>query len=519
MADTNRQLVIEILTKYIGADQAQQVAADLERISPATADVGKETAKTSEEGFKWTGRMREQRILFSELNRLVPGLGESLRGLATMGFNPLIGVALLVGSAIYYAKKELADYNKELDAIGTDAAAAHAVAIQAVHDAWDSVEESMATYFANLQRAAIDKDPTKTFIENLKKLEEIQFNVAKKQIENLGKQEEAAIRYQDALLGKTAKQTEADIAAAKEHTQAKLDALQDQHDAKTAALLDKEKTLKEADLAAANAALDTDTKRMANANAMAMRNDDELKKLRERNAILNQPDLEKMKKEHPEDLRVQIEAAQQNVKAWQKNLDKELDPLAKTMIQGALDAAQAKLADLLRKQNLNQKRQEELEADQQQWLTEKAVADKQLAEDQARAIAAQARITELSGPQGEIAQTQLRNQTEAQGRRETEITEKAGDAFKMVIAAALTQNLNAGQQDLLTMLGSMIAGHNVNLVTAEKMFQTASKSQDVMDNLLNRLLIVMENMGNNLAPFERRLQALEHLSASLPTHG
>jgi hypothetical protein len=87
-----------------------------------TDDSTKATDVAAESTFKLSERSREQYRLFAELNRLVPGLGENLRGLAVMGFNPLIGLAMLVGTGFYQAKKALDDWNKSLDESGAAAA-------------------------------------------------------------------------------------------------------------------------------------------------------------------------------------------------------------------------------------------------------------------------------------------------------------------------------------------------------------------------------------------------------------
>ncbi len=108
---------------------AKQTAQDIDEINraargatPAAADLGKEFDKTGEHMTQFGSKGREIYILFAELNRLIPGLGDSLRSLNAVGLNPVIATLSLVALAFYESKKAITDWNKSLD----DSAAAAA---------------------------------------------------------------------------------------------------------------------------------------------------------------------------------------------------------------------------------------------------------------------------------------------------------------------------------------------------------------------------------------------------------
>ncbi len=176
MADTDKTLEILIKLGYINQDQAKAAAADLEKIGETTEETGRSTEEFNVKG-------RAQFMLFEQINRILPGLGTTMHAAFTGPLGPII----LVGIAIASAKKALDDYNTSLDKLGEEAAAGHAEQIKAISDAWDKVEQSMAKYFADMQAAAQDKDPTKTLIENLKNLEEEQYKATLKEMELAGR--------------------------------------------------------------------------------------------------------------------------------------------------------------------------------------------------------------------------------------------------------------------------------------------------------------------------------------------
>ncbi|MGA9452607.1 MAG: hypothetical protein WBW41_14825 [Verrucomicrobiia bacterium] len=378
MADENNklQLVIEVLTKEVGEKRAKEILAEAK---VGTDDLTRETEKstTATEDFNVHGRA--QFLLFSEINRILPGLGTAMHA----AFAGPLGPIILVGVAIAAAKNALNEYNAELDKMGDAAAAGHAQAIQAVRDAWDNVEEGMAKYFADLQAAAQDKDPTTTLIKNLKALEEETFKARIEQMKLLGR------------------------------PQAEIDAAKDEHDRKTVAMLQEEKNMRVADLANAQFAIDKDKERAALADARVKSRKDELE-------ALQKPD---------PDLEARVEKARGTLEFRQKQLTEAgyQDVPEATRLR---DEAKSALNVLMNEQRLRERRRQELEDKQQADLTAKAEAGRALTADQSKAVSAQTRITELSGPQGEITQTGLRESVDAAARHGNEVIEEANKLIK-----------------------------------------------------------------------------------------
>ena len=388
MADADKTLKLLLEMGVVGREDVKAANDLLSETKDTTKDFTKETDKSAEatQGFNVQGRA--QFLLFSEINRILPGLGTAMHAAFAGPLAPII----LIGVGIAAAKSALSEYNAELDKWGEDAAAGHAEAIAAVRDAWDSVEEGMAKYFVDLQTAAQDKDPTSTLIKNLKALQEEQFKAEIEQMKLIGR------------------------------PQAEIDARKDEHDKKTVALLEQERSLRVAELANAQFAIEKDRERAALADARVKTHADELKKLQDENAPGGKPTGE-------------LEAAQKRLKQLQDQWLFSPAAQAIGITSGAeMEQHQKEIAaaqeDVNRIEAQRRARQKQLEDEAQAEKTAKAEADKKLADDQARAVAAQSRITELSGPQGEIVQTGLREHVQEAGRRASETIEDAKAMIK-----------------------------------------------------------------------------------------
>jgi hypothetical protein len=313
--------------------------------------------------------------------------------------------------------------------MGEAAAAGHVEQIKALRGAWDNVEIGMAKYFADLQAAAQDKDPTKTLIENLKKLQDEQ---SKAELEEMK------------LLGRP---------------QSQIDALKDEHDKKTVRLLQEERNMRVADMANAHFAVDKDKERAALADARMDSRKNERDTLQKA-----APDLEK-----------QAEAARQTISAAQAALSPGgtamLNPFQAATERGTLANARADLDRIQNEQKLNTARQKEIQNQNLADQIAKEEADKKLAADQAAAVAAQSRITELSGPQGEIAQTALREGAAASSRAASEIINQATDLVKNhaaqfadIVATLRYYNTHAGSVNSeVTALKNEMARHAADI--------------------------------------------------------
>jgi hypothetical protein len=182
MSDSND--AVRILIEFGLDEKAAWVAAD------RLKDLGKQTEKAGEHAEKFNVHSRETHELLGKIDRLAPGLGESLRAM----FAGPIGPLLLLGVAVGEVQKAFADYNKELDAIPAEQIKEHAAEIGRVREAWDAAQQAAGKYNAALATAGDEKDPIAKALANIKAVEEAQIESSKKIIEALGKQEVAYLR-------------------------------------------------------------------------------------------------------------------------------------------------------------------------------------------------------------------------------------------------------------------------------------------------------------------------------------
>ena len=101
----------------------------------------------------------------------------------------------------------------------------HEANINKIKTAWDNAIISLGKYEALLAHAGEDKDPIKTAITREKELEAARIEGSKNLIERLGREEQAAIQRNAALNNQGHAQTEEQLRAARERTQAKLESL------------------------------------------------------------------------------------------------------------------------------------------------------------------------------------------------------------------------------------------------------------------------------------------------------
>ncbi|HSY18246.1 MAG TPA: hypothetical protein VK815_07935 [Candidatus Acidoferrales bacterium] len=161
-----------------------------------------------------------------------PELGEAL-GATLEG---PIGIATAAVIAFNALSESIRKTNEELDKIGEKEIAGHLAKINAVRDAWDEVKTKQAEYIAQLADAGQDGDPVGTQIRRIKEIEAAQLESDKNVIESLGKVIEQKIR--------AAGGSEAEVEAARQHTRAAIDDLNDAGASRSIA--DKEKILSDA---------------------------------------------------------------------------------------------------------------------------------------------------------------------------------------------------------------------------------------------------------------------------------
>ncbi|HXR47600.1 MAG TPA: hypothetical protein VN784_09185 [Candidatus Limnocylindrales bacterium] len=225
------QAALEALDRQIGRAKAlKQDYAELQAqrdtvaqslkenvaITNDAADAEDALGKKTEE-FNVHGR--SQFLLFSEINRIMPGLGESMHA----AFAGPLGPIILAGIAIAAAKKALDGYNAALDAMGESAAKPFGESVQDLQTMWDTATQSLGKYEAALDAAGTDRDPTSTMIQRQKELDEARLEGIKTAIIAEGKLEEATLRA--SMAGQDPKKITAAVEAAKERNQAVVDSL------------------------------------------------------------------------------------------------------------------------------------------------------------------------------------------------------------------------------------------------------------------------------------------------------
>ena len=168
----DNQLIIEILTKYMGREDAQQAAKDLQDLSGATEESGQSAMHSMESH-------RALHMALNKLNEIVPGLG-TVTNLAAMGFRGMAGAELTAAEAtdvlissmgplaiLLLSIQAAIEYWHLYEKAAKDAAAAQA-------EAWKGIEASTkkaldAQLAFNAAISGQDVSPTKKYTEELEK--------------------------------------------------------------------------------------------------------------------------------------------------------------------------------------------------------------------------------------------------------------------------------------------------------------------------------------------------------------
>ncbi len=126
MAGEDASLKLQIELEQTG-NGGTTAAAELDGVKAAaggakgaTGELSQETQKASTAAEEHTGKYRAQFLLFSEMNRIVPGLGHAIHA----AFAGPIGPVILLTAAISEGYSKLKEFNKELDETGRAAASA-----------------------------------------------------------------------------------------------------------------------------------------------------------------------------------------------------------------------------------------------------------------------------------------------------------------------------------------------------------------------------------------------------------
>jgi hypothetical protein len=124
--DQNLEYKISTPADTSGAQQASDAIADVNKSAKSTAEgtaaLSDQNKILGETTLKMSEGQREQYRLFSELDRLLPGLGQAMHGLSILGINPIIGSLTLLGLGFVGVKNAIGEFNKSLDEAGEAAA-------------------------------------------------------------------------------------------------------------------------------------------------------------------------------------------------------------------------------------------------------------------------------------------------------------------------------------------------------------------------------------------------------------
>ena len=344
MADSDQTLKLLVQFGVVNA-------ADVKAAQDLIVETGKAAGKAGEahgemgKGIEKAGEAAEHanhhhdisRHLFSEINRIAPGLGESLHA----AFSGPLGAILLVGIAIHEVQEKLKEYNEELDKQAEDAYAPHLTALAALQKAWDDAATHMAEYNAKLEHAGEDKDPIGTQIKRLKELEKAQTESDKKIIESQARLEEQAIRTRNALLGISNEQTEVDVARVKLRAQRAIASADDAGHAGDINALKLVQTDRQKNLATDPAAVAAAATAAGFADSKFRRDEAErdLLKTAGYGRALTEDEFAKLKKDKPGDERVLAEEE----RAKLENLQREREVQPQFLHGGDLDAAREKI--------------------------------------------------------------------------------------------------------------------------------------------------------------------------------
>ena len=242
------------------------------------------------------------------LSVVAPELGEAL----SVAFSGPLGPLLALGMAVNEVRKEISDYNDELDREAAELYQPHLDAVKALQDAWDDAAKHMAEYHTKLAHAGEDADPIGAKFEQAKELEHAKDDADRKIAESEGKVAEAKARDEDAKKGVSSEATASDVAKARSGTQKRLDEINDAEKSDDIRLLEQESTERAKAVGTDDAAA-KDARRKAQAAQAQFESDEARRKRLEDagwNRPLNEEEIARLKKEHPLDERVALSDAQ-----------------------------------------------------------------------------------------------------------------------------------------------------------------------------------------------------------------
>jgi hypothetical protein len=195
MAENESGVKILITGDATGAMRAADAAAQgLGALIGNTARLGAETGKATAAGEEQEKYLETSRLIFSQLNRVVPEF-ETLLGAA---FEGPLGAVVALAVALGEVKKRLDECNAELDKASAAQdklnLEAHAESLNRLTGAWDNATEANAKYFAAVDSGGSKEDPTDKQIKDAQAVTDAEEDAAKKIIGALGKVKVARLK-------------------------------------------------------------------------------------------------------------------------------------------------------------------------------------------------------------------------------------------------------------------------------------------------------------------------------------
>ena len=174
MSDADNTLKIGINLETTGLEGAEEARKGVGDTAEKTRTLGKETEEAGQKAAEANHHHGSTRMIFSELNKIVPGLGHALHAM----FSGPLGAVILMSVAIEEVHKALKEYNDELDKEGQDAYAPHLESLEVIKKSWDEATSHQAAYIASLATIGGDEDPIAKHIKFLKEMDKAKFGGA-----------------------------------------------------------------------------------------------------------------------------------------------------------------------------------------------------------------------------------------------------------------------------------------------------------------------------------------------------
>lgn len=466
MSDKSLDVLVRILTEQVGSEKA--------------ADVIKQYKEQTEEASHATEQHNKHleggRALFAQINKIAPGVGESMRAMFEGPLGPLIILSVGVNELLEHLKK----YSEELDKQGDEAYQPHLESVHNLQAAWDDAKQRAASYAAKLAHLGEDKNPLETARKHIEELRDAQIAADKLIIESNLAVQESWIRRIGAMKGLSSEQVEAQIKAAKSIAEAQEKSNEHKKDSGKVEDLQAELEAAQKSAPALNTAVLDAQQAVYRAELKKKADDSERDRLRKETEDVLPGDIDKLPDNDPRKI---IQKYGEYHDSTTEAVDRALGAQRPKTFALQNEEAEKELNDKkLRLKQLENK------------PDEVAAAGAELESRQAALDA----VTELMRKlPGEIAQAIAVQKVGDAGARRAAAGTTANDEISTGIdlanAAKQGQATRTQIQTLLS-IAADAAGHNVNLATAIQMMESAARSPQALANLVTRLTTILSAM-------------------------